>query len=339
MLRYTVLSLFSLLGLTSGALADIYVWTENDPEDYTVDHFNNTIEIEAAGTYGFRAWNGDDQNPVLEDMQNITIDSGVDGQVTVMIAYDQYGDNGAVNLRQGDLNVDGYDVYLAGLEISGSIATTGDFICDNITGTVDIDGDIGGTTPGKKFFVRNATGAIIVHGKLRAYTTLAAETLGDLDIYSHPTQGDIAIKNDYAGTLTIHPSMYGDIRIGERDGGGNVTTASNLIGTLNFDGSLLGDVDITDDLATEGDDSGRILVGLQISGGHILVADAVTQTDPNLPAIHVQGDILGSAGSDPAIELGGELDGIIAIDGSLNDVSSGPDIQVGRLTLIFAYWS
>jgi len=251
--------------------------------------------------------------------------------VTVTIAWDEYGGDGATDVWTGNLTHATYDVDLAGLEISASIATTGDFICDNITGTVDIDGDIGGSTPGKKFFVRNATGAIIVHGKLRAYTTLAAETLGDLDIYSHPTQGDIAIKNDYAGTLTIHPSMYGDIRIGERDGGGNVTTASNLIGTLNFDGSLLGDVDITDDLATEGDDSGRILVGLQISGGHILVADAVTQTDPNLPAIHVQGDILGSAGSDPAIELGGELDGIIAIDGSLNDVSSGPDIQVGSI--------
>jgi hypothetical protein len=44
-------------------------------------------------------------------------------------------------------------------------------------------------------------------------------------------------------------------------------------------------------------------------------------------------------GSDPAIEVGGELDGIIAIDGSLNDASSGPDIQVGCLGLIFAYWT
>ncbi len=44
-------------------------------------------------------------------------------------------------------------------------------------------------------------------------------------------------------------------------------------------------------------------------------------------------------GSDPVIKLGGELDGIIAIEGSLNDASSGPEIQIGRLTLIFAYWS
>jgi len=44
-------------------------------------------------------------------------------------------------------------------------------------------------------------------------------------------------------------------------------------------------------------------------------------------------------GSDPVIELGGELDGIIAIEGSLNDARSGPEIQVGRLGLIFAYWT
>jgi len=330
MLRYTLLSLFCLLGMTSSAPGDILVWTLNG-EDCTIDDEDNTIQINEPGTYGFRAWNGNPESPVLEDIQNITIDSGVDDDVTVMIAYDDNGANGAVNLREGDLTVDGQDVYLAGVEISGSIATTGDFICDNITGTVDIDGDIGVTAGTRKFFVHNAEAAIIVHGRLRAYNTLEAETLGDVEICSHPTQGDIAIKNDYASTLIIHPIMYGDIRIGERDQEGNVTTASDLTGTLSFGSQLLGDVDITDDLATYEGVSGRILVGSHLNGGHILVADAVTQADPNLPAIHVQGDITGSAGSEPPIKVVGELDGVIAIDGSLNNASSGPEIHVGSI--------
>jgi hypothetical protein len=319
-----------LLCATNSTLANIYVW-EGNPAHCTISHVDNTIQINVAGTYGFRAWNPETEE--LEDLQNITIDSGVSGPVSVMIAYDEGGDNGAVNLRQGDLTVDGQEVYLGGLEISGSIATTGDFICDNITGTVDIDGDIGVTAGTRKFFVQNAEAAIIVHGSLKAYNTLEAETLGDVEICSHPTQGDIAIKNDYAGTLTIHPTMYGDVRIGERDAGGNVTTASELTGTLDFRSQLLGDVDITDGLATEDDVSGRVLVGSHLNGGHILVAGAVAQADPNLPAIHVQGDIRGSAGSDPAIEVAGELAGVVAVDGDLGNAASGVEIYVGSIDL------
>lgn len=330
MLRWTPLSIFCLLCATNSTRADIEVW-EGNPAHCTISDVNNTIQINEPGTYGFRAWNGDDENPALEDIQDITIDSGVDDEVTVMIAYNEYGDNGAVNLRQGNLTVDGYEVYLAGLEISGNIATTGDFICDNISGTVDIDGDIGVTAGTRKFFVQNAEAPIIVHGRLRAYNTLEAETLGDVTICSHPTQGDIKIKNNYSGTLTISPIMYGDIRIGERDPNGIVTTASDLTGTLSFGSQLLGDVDITDDLATYEGVSGRIVVGSDLNGGHILIADAVTQADPNLPAIHVEGDITGSAGSESPIEVVGELNGVIAIDGSLDNASSGPEIQVGSL--------
>jgi hypothetical protein len=140
MLRYTILALICLAGPTNSALGDVYVWTEN-AEDCTIDHEDNTIQINEAGTYGFRAWDGSSE---LEEIRSITVDSGVTGDVTVTIAWDQYGGNGAADLWTGDLTHATYAVYLAGLEISGSIATTDDFICDNITGTVDIDGDVVG---------------------------------------------------------------------------------------------------------------------------------------------------------------------------------------------------
>jgi len=64
--------------------------------------------------------------------------------VIVTIAEDASGDNGAVNVKKGNLTVDGHEVDLDGLKISGSIATEGDFICDYITGDVIIGGNVGG---------------------------------------------------------------------------------------------------------------------------------------------------------------------------------------------------
>jgi hypothetical protein len=53
----TYLGLF----LVAGAFGDIVVWT-NNANDCTIDDTENTIQINAAGTYGFRAWNGDPGN-------------------------------------------------------------------------------------------------------------------------------------------------------------------------------------------------------------------------------------------------------------------------------------
>ncbi|GAF72875.1 unnamed protein product [marine sediment metagenome] len=47
-----------LAGATNGAFGDIYVWTENG-EDCTIDHEDNTIQINESGAYGFRAWDAD----------------------------------------------------------------------------------------------------------------------------------------------------------------------------------------------------------------------------------------------------------------------------------------
>jgi hypothetical protein len=274
--------LICLAGTTSGALGNIYVWTEN-AEGCTIDHVNNTIQINEPDTYGFRAWNP--QTEALEDIQDITIDSGVDDEVTVMIAYDEYGDNGAVNLRQGNLTVDGYEVYLAGLEISGNVATTGDFICDNITGTVDIDGDIGVTAGTRKFFVQNATAPIIVCGRLLAYNTLEAETLGDLTVYGQPglpVQGDITITNTYAGTLFIDHRFDGDLTIGDPNDPNDPNDAyvvSHVTGEVNIAGISMGKTLVTGDVA-----SGALIA---VRSGGTEMGDALYN------AIEIQGSLAG----------------------------------------------
>jgi len=142
MLRIAAIAIACVFCTVGAAFADIEIWAGGDiTPPPTINHDFNTIEIEAAGTYGFRAWDGVD---TLEEIQSITVDSGVTGDVTVTIAWDENGGNGAADLWTGNLTHATYAVDLAGLEISGGIATTDDFICDNITGTVDIDGDVVG---------------------------------------------------------------------------------------------------------------------------------------------------------------------------------------------------
>jgi hypothetical protein len=74
MLRITAITVTCVFCTVGAAFAEIEVWAGGDiiPPP-TIDHDENTIEIEAAGTYGFRAWDGD---AALEEIQSITVDSG-----------------------------------------------------------------------------------------------------------------------------------------------------------------------------------------------------------------------------------------------------------------------
>jgi len=56
MSRWTLLSICGVLFATNSTRADIGVW-EGNAGDCTLDHVNNKIQINVAGTYGFRAWN------------------------------------------------------------------------------------------------------------------------------------------------------------------------------------------------------------------------------------------------------------------------------------------
>ena len=81
MLRWTLLFICGLLCATNSTLADIEVW-EGDPADCDISDVFNTIQINEPGTYGFRAWDG---SSALEEIQSITVNSNVTGDVTVMM--------------------------------------------------------------------------------------------------------------------------------------------------------------------------------------------------------------------------------------------------------------
>ena len=424
MLRYSLIATCWLLGATC-AVGDIFVW-EGIAGNCTLDHDNNTITINEPGTYGFRAWDG---SSALEDMALIEVNPAVTGNVTVTIGWDEYGGNGALDLEKGNLTHATYDVYLAGLEISGSLGTTSTgFTCEDVTGNISVGGSI---ATGGDVTCADVSGDICVGGDLgnlgSPYTefraddvagtfTIAADlwddvivnTLGDFtagDSSGSTVTGDIAIAQPYSGTLTINDTYGGDLTVGgEMSGlidinrnmvGGSVTigtpgTNANLSGEIDvrlggtvvvngnvssagviecelalnapiqitgdlsgeiavrYEISVYGSIDIGGNVTSTGSiDVGSFVDGsieigddldgqIQIAGdldepGRIEITGGVTQADPNLPAMHVQGSITGSGASDPAIEVGGELGGVIAIDGSLNDVSSGADIQVGSI--------
>jgi len=111
--------------MTSSGIADIVFW-EGDPNDCTYDNYYNTVTINVAGTYGIRAVDPNDPNDPNDvlSIQNIDVDPNVAGTVTVTIAWDENGGNGAADLWTGNLAHASYDVYLAGLEISGRVALT-----------------------------------------------------------------------------------------------------------------------------------------------------------------------------------------------------------------------
>ena len=176
MLRHASLSLMTLLVVTGTAFGDIYVW-EGSAANCTIDDGDNTIQINAAGTYGFRAW--DPGTQALEEIQDASVNSSVTGTVTVKIAYDSNGNDGATDIWELDLTAGSGTGNLAKLDISGDLGTVSTIVCDNITDVVDIDGSIGVMAGTRKFSVDNATAAIVIHGTIRGYNSLEANTLGD----------------------------------------------------------------------------------------------------------------------------------------------------------------
>jgi hypothetical protein len=199
----------------------------------------------------------------------------------------------------------------------------------NMTGDVTIGGNLyDGIT-----FSRNGTTQVLGSGP-----HTAGGCCGDF-----PFSGDVSINGSLSGNLVFRDEMAGTVDVAGAFSGifqtrdifsGTVQIQGNTSpgsGTPNFDvwqdmggqilidGSLGGLIDIDGDL---------------VKPGRIEIADAVNQSDPNVPAIHIHGWIDGTPAEepeDPMVEVGGELDGIIAIDGGMNNAVNGPEIQVGSL--------
>jgi hypothetical protein len=192
----------SFLFYATCAFADVYVWT-NNAANCTINDQDNTIQINVAGTYGFRAWNGDAGNPALENIQNITIASSVSGDVTVRIAYDSAGGNGAADVEKGNLTRAGRTIDLAALNIAGNLATTGNFVCNTVTGTVNVAGTLG-DGPESTVYTLQANS---ITGTLNVGTligNISTGTLHDVNLTGTSYHlGSITTTADYDYTITI----------------------------------------------------------------------------------------------------------------------------------------
>ena len=127
-----MIPIFVLLFVTHSAVANILVW-EGQASDCTISDVYNTITINEPGTYGFRAWNGDNGSPALQNIQKLDINGSVTGQVTVKIAYDSGGAAGATYIETMTLT-SSTPVKLAMLNISGDLGTEDDVEIDVLDG-------------------------------------------------------------------------------------------------------------------------------------------------------------------------------------------------------------
>ncbi len=203
MLRCTLLSLFCVLGVTSGAFGEIYVW-QGDAEDCTLDHEDNTIQINEAGTYGFRAW--DPATEELEAIQWIRAQIGVSGTVTVKIAYDAGGGAGATDVWEIDLS-NATTGTLAKLEITEDLGQTNGVTVDSVSGEVEMGGNLLNTFDGGDI------GAPITIGGLLS-GNISADSARDITVDGTGTHtGSMTVRGVYSDALALGGPMSGDISI------------------------------------------------------------------------------------------------------------------------------
>lgn len=264
----------------------------------------------------------------------------------------------------GDLTaatVTGANIHIGNNLTSGTTLDVG-----TMTGDIDIDGDTG---PGAMIEVDDMTGDITVTGTLSGAVmgkisvgamegnievgTLsgditAGSLTGDITLTttsSTTLNGDITIQSTYSDTIAIPVNYSGTIKIEDPNmpvaslgSGGEITldtTNRRFSGAIDIEGDLAGSITITGDLT---DLRGPVTIGGAITStgkidvskvlGRIDVTGDVTRTDE--PPIHIRGPVTNSsAQSVPRITVGGTLNGVIAIDGALDDVNtSGAEIDV-----------
>jgi hypothetical protein len=366
---YRAASLLLLCGIfvVDGANADRnIVLLSGNAEKVDINDVLGTIFITDgdASTFVFECFDDVTGNPA--DIEEIGLSGTPTGTITVSILAGPGHTYGAANVAVVDLTDDNVTGVIDDMTLSADLGSMDDVICDSITGTVtcqDVihnvtidDGSLTGS-----FTANDITGTItIVRGRLNG--SLTANTLGDVDLQrTAPTlvhHGDITVNSatvPYSGTITsgrpfygnmtFHYDVSGALNLSKLVGGisidetlsGSITSLTYLHGNISA-GAISGSIDIRDYIA------GVITVTHNLSGqidaagnlqdaARIVISGDVSQTDPNVPAIHIAGGITGSGGSSPAIDVAGELDGIIAIDGGLDNTIDGPEIQVESVDL------
>lgn len=327
MFRFALLLSVCCAFMVDGAYAarDI-VLLHGDPNKVTINDVDGTIEITDGdpNTFVFECYDG--ANPA--NIEFIGTSGTPTGTITISILPDTGHTYGAASVWEIDLTGATFTGQIEDITISGNLATEGDVVCDNITGDLDIGGNLGKIgLPYTKLSATTISGAITIGGTLVASDTLEAGTLGNVTIEGvgvNPVQGDIKIGNNYSGTLAINHKFSGDITIGDPN---DPNAAANLVGAISVTGVNTGLVNVT------GHVSGTISIDANLNDpGRIVIGGDVSQSDPNVPVIHIGGGVVGSSASATPIVIGGELDGVLAIDGPLENVApSAVEIQVGSI--------
>jgi hypothetical protein len=381
LLIYTALVVLSVTSVHAETRNRIYQWNntyniDEDPLDpnptyLSIDQFTQEVTIVLGitdETFVFEARTQELQGQEWVDIGPGDIDliqANVDaGDVTITILPTGVHTWGAQHVKEINLDATGVTGVIAGINISGNIATTGDAVCQNITGAINIGGNLGvAGILHTKLSATTASGPITINGTIVLYDRLEAGTLGDVTIYGSgttPVQGDIRITNSYSGTLFIDHRFDGDLTIGDPNDPNDPNdpyVVSDLTGEVNIAGIRMGKTLVTGDVASgaliavrsggtemgdalynaieiQGSLAGRVDVNGHLYGaGRITIGEGASQTDPNTPAIHIHGSLRHEGTIQvPRIAIGDELAGVIAIDGGLENVTTnGPEIQVGSL--------
>jgi hypothetical protein len=221
-------------------------------------------------------------------LNDLTIDQAVDAElIEITIARDPAASDpehkGASDIAQMNIAPGNFDeCRLKGLTISANLATTADVLCDNISGNLDIGGNLGKIgLPYTTLSAGTVAGTITINGTLVSGDSIEVGTLGDLTIYGSgatPVQGDITITNSYAGTLLIDHKFGGEIDLG-----------SALTGTISITGVTTGVVNV------DGNVSGAILVDANLNKpGRIVIGGSVSQANATVPAVRITAGVVGS---------------------------------------------
>jgi len=121
--------------------------------------------------------------------------------------------------------------------------------------------------------------------------TLTGSTTAGGIIVGDPYDGDITVNGIWFGTMSFVSDLSGTVTIGSTLGGGTI----NIFGDLAH--------------------PGRVIV-------------AGSATGSSTPLLHIRGSVTGSGASVAPIQVGNVLGRVIAIEGSLENVSSGDEILV-----------
>lgn len=259
MCRYILLSVCFLPCLVSSALADITVW-EGGAVNCTISDLNHTIRINQPGTYGFRA----ERDSQLAEIQWIKVQSGVSGTVTVKIAYDGTGGDGATDVWE--INLDNATTgILAELDIEGDLGEVAGVLVDSVSGDVLVGGDLHETFDGGTI-----TGDIVIAGTLSG--DIEGDSIASVDVNgAGPHTGNIDAASGDLGAVDITGEMAGDITCATLSGDIDIT--GKLSGNLVVDGDMSNAIDIGGDLEGNmelGEGSSGQLTGSVIIDGDVL---------------------------------------------------------------------